>query len=262
MWQGNVGAVIGFELKRALSKGRMLWWAALAAFPVVITLLARIPEQAHGERIPREAWATIFFILCPMAVSMLGVFLYTAPAVAVELERKSWVYLAVRPNAPRAMLWGKYLVAVLWSITAALTGLTIAIILAQPERPFELWRGLSVLVLLSCPAYGAIYLLLGIVFYKRAMIVAIVYTLVFELAVGLIPAIINNLTIQFRLRALFMKFAEIDFPEQDTTVQQLFGNSPPVLHILVLLGYTAVLLGLSQLLLRLKEFTVADESTT
>lgn len=259
---GNIVAVAGFEVRRALTRTRLLWWALLALFPVAITSLAQLGPARHGEEIPRHVWAAILFLLCPLAVSMLGVFLYTSPAVAVELERKSWVYLAVRPYASRAVLFGKYAVAVAWTAAAALTGLSISVLIARPERAFELWWGLARLVLLSCPAYGAMYLLLGVIFYKRAMIVAIAYTLLFELAASFIPAMVNKLTIQFRLRALLFDFADLPKPKDDATARQVFGDSPPETHLWVLLGYTLALLIASQLWLARSEFTSADEATT
>jgi hypothetical protein len=42
----------------------------------------------------------------------LRTMLRATPAVSVELERRSWVYLAVRPNGSTAVLIGKYLAAV------------------------------------------------------------------------------------------------------------------------------------------------------
>ena len=71
-----------------------MWWAVLALFPVLIVTLIRInPVDAPRN----QGWTIILFMLVPMLVSMLGTFLWTTPAVATELERKSWVYLAVRP---------------------------------------------------------------------------------------------------------------------------------------------------------------------
>jgi len=259
---GNVLAVIRFELRRACSRGRLLWWVVLAGFPILLTLLIiSVPKQS-GVEPPREMWATILFLLCPMAVSMLGTFLYAAPAVSVELERKSWAYLAVRPHASTAVMLGKYLVAVLWAGSAACAGLTVSLLIARPDDMGALWWAMVRLIGLSCPAYGAAYLLLGTLFYKRAMIACIAYTLLFELAASFIPAIVNKFTIQFRLRGLFLQWAKIDVSSTDGLLLQLLGNSPPWVHVVILAGYTLVLLILAQIVLRWSEFTIADEATT
>ena len=69
----------------------------------------------------------MLFALVPMLVSMLGTFLWATPVVSAELERKSWVYLAVRPHGKVNVLIGKYLVAITWALSAALAGLCAAV---------------------------------------------------------------------------------------------------------------------------------------
>ena len=97
---GNVGAVFLFEWRRAMTIPRLAWWFALAAFPVFIIGLIRYTAPADT---PRELWIGFLFALIPMLVSMLGTFLWTTPAISAELERRSWVYLTVRPNGGTAV---------------------------------------------------------------------------------------------------------------------------------------------------------------
>jgi ABC-type transport system involved in multi-copper enzyme maturation permease subunit len=263
---GNVWAVFRFEWRRALTVPRMAWWLALVAFPIfIVSMLCLAP----GNKIPREPWAIFHFFLIPMLVSMLGTFLWTTPAVSAELERESWVYLAVRPGGRTAVLVGKYLAAVTWVLPAALVSLTACVIIASGELnacqapelkmslPMHTWLSTACLTCLSCPAYAALYLVIGTLFTKRAMVIAVAYTFIFEIVVSLVPAIINKMTVQYRLRALLVDWAEISFSDMDEFMSaELIGNAPAWLHVSILVGYTIGLLGIAVWLIRRREYTV------
>jgi ABC-type transport system involved in multi-copper enzyme maturation permease subunit len=255
---GNFGAVFFFEWQRALTAPRMAWWLVLTLFPVFIVTLIRISPVPHppGEPWPpRGLWFGILFALIPMLVSMLGSLLWTAPAVSSELERQSWIYLAVRPHGKTALLLGKYLAAVTWVLSAALLGLSICVVITQAEDPWHLWSTIATLVFISCPAYAALYLALGTLFPQRAMAIAVAYTLVFELVVSWVPAIINKLTVQYRLIALLQDWGGISFSSEMIT---LFGYSPAWFHVTMLAGSTAGLLILSVVVVNLRELTTAN----
>ena len=262
---GNVGAVFRFEWRRSLSVSHMAWWFMLMLFPIFIVSLIRM---APGD-LPRDLWSAFLFVLLPMMVGMLGTFLWTTPAVSAELERQSWVYLAVRPGGRSAVLVGKYLTAVTWVLPAALISLTVCVLVAKGEgswRPanadqvsdaWRIWSSLASIICLSCPAYAALYLLIGTLFTKRSMVIAVIYTLVFELAVSLVPAIINKLTIQYRLRALVFDWTDLDVGRPDNFIaSELISNAPASTHVMVLIGYTLGLLVAAIWLIRHREYTV------
>lgn len=256
---GNVWAVFCFEWRRALTIPRIIWWLALTSFPVLIVALLRLTP---GTPPPREAWAVLFFALVPMLVTMLGTFLWATPAVSTELERHSWSFLATRPNGNTATILGKYLVAVTWALPAALGGLAIAVAIAQLEEKWTLGANVALLTCLSCPAYAAVYLLIGSIFPRRPMVSAVAYTLIFEFVISFVPAMINTLTVQFRLRALFVDWME--FPiggRSGFAAMALVGDSPAWLHVTLLIVYAFVTLLAAVLVVRAKEFSAADEAT-
>lgn len=257
---GNVGAVFLFEWKRALTLPRMAWWAILGAFPVFIIGLIRFVAR---DNLPRELWAGFLFALVPMLVSMLGTLLWATPAISTELERRSWIYLAVRPRGSMAVLLGKYLAAVTWVIPPALVGLTIAVPLAGTGDGWRLWWAMVRLVCLSCPAYAAVYLLLGTLLPRRAMVLAVVYTLLFELVISFVPAVINKLTVQYRLRALWVQWCDIPTlgrPGLRTTAIALMTEAPAWQHVAILLVTVPILLALAVAVLRWSEFPSSAES--
>lgn len=264
---GNIPAVFLFEWKRSMTMARMAWWLVLAGFPIFIVGLVRYSAYTLPSR---EVWALTLFALGPLLIVMMGTLLWMTPAVSVELERRSWVYLAVRPHGTTAVLLGKYLAAVSWVLPPAIIGMTAAVLLTNPTWSdlvhnetdwVRLWWAILRLILLACPAYAAIYLLIGCILPRRAMVLAVVYSLLFEVVVSLIPAMINNLTIHFRLRALLVHWLDlIPSTEKEKGIAAFLGNAPAWEHIAILLATVPVLLGLSILVIRVSEFSSAAES--
>ena len=265
---GNVGAVFTFEWRRSFTAPRLAWLAALGAFPPAIVVLINIAisNASPRDRQQVEPWTLTLFVLGPMVVSMLGVFLWATPAVSSELEQRSWTYLAVRPNGNRAVLLGKYLVAVTWTLPSALIGITIAVILtAVPfSDAFRLWLTLVRLIIISTLAYGAIYSLIGVIMQKRAMVVAVAYTLVLEVFVGWIPAMINQFTVQFRLRSLLVDWMGMRHGEIGRAFmkQNLLSAAPTWHHIAILFCGIVFVLGTALAVLHFKEFSSASETDT
>lgn len=272
---GNVGAVFLFEWKRALTLPRMAWWTVMAAFPVGMISLVRFTAHQHP---PREFWAGFFFALFPMLISMLGTLLWATPAISAELERRSWIYLTVRPNGGTAVLLGKYLAAVTWIIPAAIVGVSIAVPLSISDEAWSLsskgdwslwwkegwplWWTMVRLVCLSCPAYAAIYLLLGTVLPRRSLVLAVAYTLIFEFMMGFIPAVINKFTFQYRLRALLFKWCDLSLPPggHESGAMALIGDEPAWQHVTILLLISATFLTAAVTILRCSEYPSSNES--
>jgi len=261
---GNVGAVFLFEWKQSLTVPRMAWWLVLAGFPVFIIGLIRFTIEFGGgsmELTPREFWIWFLFALCPMLVSMLGTMLWVTPVISAELERRSWVYLSVRPNGGTAMLLGKYLAAVTWVIPPVLVGLAIAIPLSKASDGWQIWWGMTRLVCLSTPAFAAVYLVLGTVMPRRGLVLAVAYSLIFELVICFVPAVISKLTVHLHLMALVMRWCELELPPwMREGAGKLIGNSPPWEHVAILLMYPPILLAVSVAILRAGEFSSAAES--
>ncbi|MDA1233142.1 MAG: hypothetical protein O2856_20450, partial [Planctomycetota bacterium] len=118
-------AVFVYEWKRSLTLGRIGWWYAMAAFPIMITILMRTIGDIEDDldiAAQKSIWSVALYILIPGVCVGLSVLLTAAPAVASELEQRSWTYLATRPNGIFWLLLGKFLVSVTWATTAAWLG--------------------------------------------------------------------------------------------------------------------------------------------
>jgi ABC-type transport system involved in multi-copper enzyme maturation permease subunit len=253
----SITAVFLFEWRRAFTVARMAWWMVLALFPVLIVTMIRFASR--GETLPEQFWTGMLFALVPMLVSMLGTFLWATPVVSAELERKSWVYLAVRPQGAINVLMGKYLVAMTWALSAALAGLCAAVVAMPASDGMRIGWIVGRITLLSCPAYAALYLLLGTLFPKRSMVMAVAYTLIFELIIGFIPAVINTLTVQYRIRTLLWLWGEMEIDAEMNALLAFVGDPPAWEHVVVLVAYTLVVLVAAMGVVRSREFSTAEE---
>ena len=115
--------VFAFEIRRALTWRRLLQMA-IALIPV--GLIAMVQHQGgHLERNDRAGLALFFLI--PQVLCLLALLLWATPAIYAEVEAKTWTYLAVRPAGREAILAGKYLAAVTWTVACA--GLSLVLCL-------------------------------------------------------------------------------------------------------------------------------------
>ncbi|MDX1927100.1 MAG: hypothetical protein SFV81_11310 [Pirellulaceae bacterium] len=255
----RIPAVFWFEWRRALTIPRLAWMVALMAFPPGLLLL--ISSAARSEP-PVEIAMILVYVLSPCVACMMSVFLWATPVLSAELEGRSWVYLAVRPYGPVAVLLGKYMVAVSWAVPVGLVSAAAgSFVITSVEVP-RLMAVECGLATLSCLAYAAVFLLIGVIAPKRAMVAGILYAVVIEAGAALIPAAVNLFTIQYRLRCILVRWMEVDaeLVRGNPVFVAYFGEESAAWHVAVLFTMTIGYLVAAALLLRYREFTSAAET--
>ena len=330
----SLWAVFSYEWRRGLTRGRIGWWLVLSLFPVLIAFMIRWqPQFGRGMR-PEEintVWSIVFYLLIPCVCCVLGVFLNAAPAIAAELEQRSWVYLATRPRGILWLLLGKYLVAVLWAVTSAVMSISIAAFVSQLDFqayrngtassnlmtsqsndvliPLELvgeadpnivnrtgvdgrirkgsvtdlltgcvhdvlwsdqgvmirrtWLTMIKLSVLSAVAYAALFLMIGAVFPKRAMVFSVAYIALVEIVLSLIPAVINRVTFQYRLRSLMINWADPvgqDQMQDNMFFKYVFADGGNTEQVAWMVGLASLFLLVALIVAQKREFTAAAES--
>jgi ABC-type transport system involved in multi-copper enzyme maturation permease subunit len=253
--------VFRFEWTRTLTVPRLAFGAVLALFPVA--LLALI--QYQGGRLEVAYGAPIaLFVLIPQVVCLMGLLLWATPVIHSELEGRTWTYLAIRPAGKGAILAGKYLTATTWTTLVALVSLTACMPVIWPDtEPLRVFAVVAALTVLASLAYGALYVLMGVIFLRRAMVAAVAYTVMSEFVVSWVPATIHHFTMQYHLRCLGAEWLgwPDDLPHDFPIDRELlFGSLSTELHLLILLSLTAALFTAAVFVLRHRELVRADEA--
>lgn len=247
--------VFCFEWARAWRPWRMAMAAGLILFPPALLGLV----QLKGAQLQQhDGWIIMAFFLIPEMVSILGTLLLATTALHGEVEGRTWPYLTVRPGGRFPILLGKYFAAVTWTMLTGIASAALAVpIVAPAGRGVEGFWFISALVALSCLANGAIFLFCGAMFLRRAMIAAVVYTFCIEFVIGLIPALINRITVQYHLRTLLFEWFQIRFSQ--ARVMEIVGSGPAWHHAAILLGMSALLLSLTWLAVRRRQLVTAAD---
>ena len=254
--------VMIFELRRSMTIGRIAIWVMLVAFPVaIITAMSMIARIDMGDRYNPEELIEPFgmamYFLIPEVSCLLGLLLWATPAISTEIEGQTWVYLTMRSSGRSMVLLGKYLTAVIWTLTAALASVAMCTIIVGPTIGSELWWVLTKLVVLSCFVHAALYLMIGAVFYRRTMVAAVLYTVLVEYVVSFIPALVNKFTINYRLRGLLADW--MDWESARSQAENIFGSEPASTHLQMLALMVAVLLGVAVYWVERTEYPTQQE---
>ncbi len=253
LW-GPIG-VAWFEMRRSFTPGRLLLWLLMAGFPVMLISLVRLLEDRQP---PDEAFTLVLFALIVRVSCVMGLLLWATPVISSEIEGRTWLYVVSRPTGSRSMVLGKFLVAILWAISAGVMATSVAVPASGISEPWRLWWVLCFLVVLGSLAYGAMLSLIGALVQKRAMVVAIIYLVFIEGLISIIPASINRLTVGYRLLGLLTHWMGLR-REDDFRLEMLFGTAGPLFNVTVLLGYTGLLLLLAIFRVRLGGYLTASE---
>lgn len=248
-WFGS--AVLGvtwYELRRWLTPMRCLFWAALMTFPVVLiaTILYLVDERQPS--LDHLYLAGLLFLLLPEVITVLCMLLWVAPIVNEELESQTWIYALVKPGGRSAVLLGKYIVAVIWTGTCTTCSAVLCLILAWYEQIQQVTSIAATLIAINwiaAIAYGALFLLLGTLFQRRAMVVSLVYAVLIEATLGWLPAVINRFTVSFRLRSLLIDWLNVDLEELIDEDLPFLVEIDATKHIAILATVTFILILIS-----------------
>ena len=241
---GMILDVIRFELKRSMTKGRIGIWCILVAFPVILFYLMN--SISGISRADAWTWSQYLFIV--EIVCQLGLLLWATPVVSTEIESQTWIYLAMRQSGRSTVFIGKYFTAVIWTFSAAMVALTLCMVVVPDMFDVFHWYVMTILAALSCIAHAAIFLLIGVLFQKRAMVTAVFYTLAIEYGLSFVPALANKITVNYRLRSLLANWVDLDENIQRELV--FIGAEPTHIHLFCL--FTITLVALCAALFRLK----------
>ncbi len=263
IWAIGTIATCLFELRRSLTLQRLSVMAVLSLFPPAMLTVMRIGDVGSELFVHLN----MLIVLLVSLVCILSLLLWATPNVYSELEGKSWIFIASRPRGRTSLLLGKYLAAVIYSFGVCEIAISLCILIAVLNHAAirdvgGLWSSLSLIFLLGCLSYGAVFSLIGTIFFKRAMVVGAIFVIVVECILGMMPALISKFTLQYHLRSLGIKwigwFLPPPFIEKDYTF--IYGQQSQWFHLTSLA--TAILFSLTaaMIIINWRQFITSDES--
>ena len=223
IWLNGSLATCMFEIRRSMTLQRLAVSSVLGLFPPTMLFVS----LAISSDSDVSAFVEFFVIILVALITVLSLLLWATPIVYTEIEGKSWVFLASRPFGRISVYLGKYLAAVVFTtvVTSISVSLCVAVATAFDllENPFRSWACLCIIFAIASFVYGAIFSLIGTLLFKRSMVLAVGYMIVWEGIIANFPAIINRLTMRYHLQSLAIEWLGYYvpggmFPEQEYAV--------------------------------------------
>ncbi|MBX3421466.1 MAG: hypothetical protein KF752_07915 [Pirellulaceae bacterium] len=246
-WQA-LGGVIRYEAARTLTPLRSVLWLSLMLLPVALVAAMLYLVQVRDPEYNHVVLSGLLYVLLSEVVTVLCMLLWAAPIVNEELESQTWIYILVRPGARLSLLLGKYLIAVLWTGTCTSISAVLAVVIttaAGIERSLEVGMAIVAVNWVSAMAHGALFMMIGTLFQRRAMVYAFAYAVAVEAILGWVPAVVNRFTISFRLRSLLIDWLDLDLEALIDDELPFVWEQDAVMHLSVMAVAVAVLLAVA-----------------
>ncbi len=230
-WFAAIRAVTGFQLNRLMTRPRLAMGLVGAIFPAAVMFAV-----IRTAPINRDMTVAMIYVLIPEALCVLGLLVTMCPVVADELERGTWIHVAVRPGGRQSLLLGTFAAAVIWTGGVSLVALMLTLLISQPTQPIGLVVMFTVLIGMSCVGRAALFALPAVILPKRALIASVGVALVVEYFAGLLPAVVNQVTVSLRLRSLLVEWMEWrnDLPIEMTLFVDDYSAPVQILAVCIL----------------------------
>ena len=242
---------------RQMLGGRRIWLlSAFLSLPILL-LGAVLLSKGFFENEGAEdvAMALFLYVLFPHFLCVLASLLYGASLLAGEIEDKTLVYLFSRALPRWRILVGKYIATT--CILGGMVAVSMSVCFLMAGRPVgvRLWLALLATVFAACLAYTAIFALLGIVLPRRAMTIGLIYAVIVEFLLSLVPAVVNEMTVSHYLRSLAYHIAGLDLPPE---AMAIIGDASPTRAVVALVVIPLGALLLSAIVIHKREWPLTE----
>jgi ABC-type transport system involved in multi-copper enzyme maturation permease subunit len=270
LWWTQVLAIMRLEVKKNFARKRAIPVYLLAASPLALFVAHSIGFARGWNQCSGNEDLTMFARVFQVFVLRLAIF-FSAVAVFMNLFRgevleKSLHYYFLAPVRREVLVVGKYLSALvvtcaLFAVSTALSYLVLLSHLSQTQSRALAGQALAQLpaylgvTVLACVGYGAVFLILGLLF--RNPIFPTVGVLVWESILVFLPSILKKFSVIFYLESL----CPVKAPFHGGGAMFAISADPTPAHLAVpgLLCLTAVVLVLASLYIRRMEIRYGTE---
>lgn len=270
LWIRQVQALVGISLHKALTGRRSLAYYAVAAAPVLLMMVFVIVKRPGGDPLfstlgdARTAYANMFQTVMLRGLIFFGcVGIFTTLFRGEVLER-SLHYLLLSPLRRSVLVTGKYLAGLLLAWVLFGGSVLFSFLLMYP--PFGMGRAMEDLTggpgggqlfaylsvtMLACVGYGAVFLILGLVFKNPIIPAAVV--LGWESINFLLPPALKKISVTHHLKGM------VPLPMSEGPFAVVAEPPPVWFSVLALVGLTLVVLVAATALLRRMEVNYGDD---
>ena len=181
-------SLVRFTLRQAFGRHRLGRWVFLGFLTVLPALIVLVvlqagrfePELSQGlaDREFRVAFLRGLFegFQLPLLYPLIALLL-VVPALREEIDGGTLPYLWLKPLSREAIVFSKYVGALLGALSLAVLSTALGAALLLPEGP--LLGRLVLVTLVALPAYGALFFVLS-VWTQRALLLGLVYVIAWE----------------------------------------------------------------------------------
>jgi ABC-type transport system involved in multi-copper enzyme maturation permease subunit len=214
----------------------------------------------------------IIVMFLTYVVCILSLLLWATPNVYSELESRNWLFITTRPHGRTSLLLGKFLAAVLSAtlvcfIAVALSCLIVALTVGRFRSDVmtelaSFFPKFMVIAGVACVEYAAVFSLIGVLFQRRAMVIATVYALANELLLASVPALVSQFSVRYHLVGLTLGWLGWFLPTpkpDDEMIELVIAALPLWVNLLVLALLPFFLLAVSIYVIRNREYITVDE---
>jgi len=199
--RSNTAAMAGLYFNTVVKSRRSIIAAVLALLILAFFGYAALTiEGGPQERL--DLFRTFIFIGPLGFLVQFGGLFYGLAVVSEEVENGTAIYLLVRPLSRAAVLLGRGFAAFA-SIAGGLVAMTLLVLaMTRPEGAGAALGAALVAIVAGSLAYAAIFSYFGALF-KNAVAPSLLYVLLWEMGVSLIPFPVRNFTVKYHLLCIF-----------------------------------------------------------
>lgn len=264
MTMHQVLAVWSYELSRSMTLQRLALAGVLALFPPVMLGLVTYYSRISHEAPPIGVFFPFVLLFLVGIVCLLALLLWASTNVYSELEEKTWIYIASRPAGRIAMICGKYLAAASCAYAVCVVAITLCVAIGARHGVFadavHSWLTLLLIFGLATLAYGAVFSLIGALFYRRAMVFSAGFIVLFEVILPNLPALISKFTVRYHVQELALRWMEWFLPTTEQEYRMIYPALNPWLHGTALLLFVIGGVSIACFVVVHRQFITADET--
>lgn len=270
LWRAQVRALLQLELRKALLGRRSLIAYGLAGLPVFVMLVLMVAKRPGGAPVfesldeARTVFSIIYQTFILRAVVFFGCVGIFTNLFRGEILDRSLHYYFLSPVRREVLVVGKYLSGV--ALTSILFVGTVVVCFLMLYPPFGLSRAVDDLfgggglgqlgayvgvTLLACLGYGAVFLIVGLVFKNPILPAGAV--LGWELIHFLLPPFLKRFSVIHYLKGM------IPVPMSEGPFAVVSDPPPAIVSVVGLIVFAVLVMAAASLRVRSMEIRYGDD---